>query len=346
MTWLSALSGKIAALGWRRLPEACVRSARFRLARKISAFYRNYLLSSRLLAWIFKFRSPPILLLSYPRSGSSWIAKMLSLSPDVAYLREPIHQAFQARYQVPALMDPDSERPTLCCHRRFNPAMLDFYLRCADNAFRGIVPREPAEVLDNKDDFRFLGRGRKSLLIKEINPLMAAHFHLRYSPRTVLILRHPAAVADSFRRMGWIEGDFETFGFLYGLHLKEAIENTGEGWSLVVEYEAFARAPAENFSSLFASLGLREPTDFTGIIETYCTRSESPDHPYDIRRASMHEADKWQRNLSAEQIEAVMRGYLRSGLAHYRQPTALHDALAARPAGLMDKTAQEDLLLP
>jgi hypothetical protein len=119
--------------------------------------------------------------------------------------------------------------------------------------------------------------------------------------------------------MGWLEGDFEQFGFLYGLHLKEAIAKAGEGWSLVVEYEAFARDPEKNFCRLFAALGLREPTDLPGIITTYCTRAETPDHPYEIRRTSLDEMDKWQRSLSAEQSEAVMRGYLRSELSHYRQ---------------------------
>ena len=53
---------------------------------------------SRLLGRLFPFRKPAILLLSYPRSGSSWAGKVLGLSPDVAYLREPINQGYQNHF--------------------------------------------------------------------------------------------------------------------------------------------------------------------------------------------------------------------------------------------------------
>ena len=56
-----------------------------------------------------KFSLPPVVLLSYPRSGSSWAGKILATSPQFAYLREPITQPYMKKYggQRPVFLTED-----------------------------------------------------------------------------------------------------------------------------------------------------------------------------------------------------------------------------------------------
>lgn len=72
-------------------------------------------------------RRPPALVLSLPRSGSSWVGDTLGHADDAMYLREPITQSnMQLHGAVQAMQDigpggPDTDT-----------------LRYADNAFNGI----------------------------------------------------------------------------------------------------------------------------------------------------------------------------------------------------------------
>jgi hypothetical protein len=201
-------------------------------------------------AGIFPFKRPPILLLSYPRSGSSWIGKILSTSSDVAYLREPINQVLQRRSgqatATESVFDPHADAATL---RQ--------YTRLADRAFAGLPPGNVPDVVERASDVSVRGRRQRALLIKAVNPLAAELFVERYAPKVVLVLRHPAAVAHSYHRLGWLHGQFEAFGLEYGTHLARAREASKKGWSLTVRYEDLARDPAREFPRLFGALGIR-----------------------------------------------------------------------------------------
>lgn len=60
-------------------------------------------------------------------------------------------------------------------------------------------------VVGSINRFSPFSRSKRTLLIKEVNPIGVEFFVDRYFPKIVLILRHPAAVADSFKRMGWLD---------------------------------------------------------------------------------------------------------------------------------------------
>lgn len=269
------------------------------------------ILYSRFITLAFPFKKPVILLLSYPRSGSSWIGKVLSLSPDVAYLREPVNQSYQNKFKANPIIDPGSDKITL-----------KWYTRFADRAFAGIPPKHVPDVIDNVKDFSLLQRRSRTLLLKEVNPLATDFFVRRYSPRVVLILRHPAAVADSFERMGWLDQPYDEFGYLYGTHLAQAVEASRKAWCMVVFFEDLATDPLNQYPNLFSSLGLRLPTEFERVVAEFCENQNYDARPYEIRRLSQGEVNKWRTNLSQTQIDAVMKGYLRSPLEYYRTETA------------------------
>jgi Sulfotransferase domain len=279
--------------------------------KRLCSIMSSVILYSRFTALAFPFKKPAILLISYPRSGSSWIGKILSLSPDAAYLREPVNQSYQNKFKADPIIDPASDETTL-----------KWYTRFADRAFAGIPPRNVPDVIDSVKDFSPLQRRSKTLLLKEVNPLAADFFVRRYSPRVVLILRHPAAVADSFERIGWLDRTHEDFGYLYGTHLTQAMEASSRGWCMVVFFEDLAIDPLNQYANLFSSLGLRLPAEFDRVVAEFCENQNYGSAPYEVRRLSRNEVNKWKTNLSQAQIDSVMKGYLRSPLEYYRAESA------------------------
>ena len=148
------------------------------------------------------------------------------------------------------------------------------------------------------------------------NPLAADFFVHRYSPQVLVLLRHPAAVAESCRRMGWVGDGFEDFGYCYGNQLAQAIDACG---GPAILYEEFAKDPLNQFRKLLSFLDLPCPNMFETSIREF---SENPDEirsPYEVRRMSLHETDKWKRNLTQTEIDAVRKGYMRSALDYYRE---------------------------
>lgn len=262
---------------------------------------------SNVVSLAFPFKRPAIWLMSYPRSGSSWVGKVLSFSPDAAYLREPVNQSYQNKFKADPIIDSASDQITL-----------KWYTLFADRAFSSIPPTHIPDVIDNLKDFRLLQRRNKTLLLKEVNPLAADFFVHRYSPRVVLILGHPAAVADSFGRMRWLDRTHEEFGYSYGTHLAQAVEAGQKGWCRIVFFEDLAMDPLNQYANLFSSLGLRLPAKLRSVMAEFCENQNGDGRPYEIRRLSRGEVNKWRKNLSQPQIDAVMKGYFKSPLGYYR----------------------------
>jgi hypothetical protein len=274
--------------------------------RKLTPIYVRRVIRNERLAGVFQFKQPTVLLLSYPRSGSSWIGKMLSVSPDFAYMREPVTHAVFDKLEGKTLVDPYQ-----------NEMLLPHYIEAADQVFAGIPPQLEPNIVDNLADFFPPTRPRRRLLVKAVNPVATEFYVQRYAPRVVFILRHPAAIADSFSRMGWHVGDWETFGFTYGSRMNRALKVCRPMPCEIVRYEDVAADPLNQFRALYDRLGARVSADFEQMVAEYSSGQTRGNNPYRIRRTSSAEIDKWRNNLSQSAIDAIMRGYARSGLNDY-----------------------------
>lgn len=314
MVVLKKLWRKIQRDGWGSMPEAF----RYHLDIWSKNAYRQLVLRNKVVVKMMPMQQPPILLLSYPRSGSSWMGEILATSDDIAYLFEPVTLQYQKYSRGTALAD--------LSFVETNQA----YQQYSQEAFLGVPLKEPLSP-EKLADFSPLVRRNRRLLIKEVNP-RAAGFFSQYQPFFLLLLRHPAAVALSFWEMGWLEasdvhlesvnfsgGIWEKFGYSYGMTMKNALDEI-KASNLphkILFYEQLATNPLVEYKNLFLDLSIELPQNYETIIDEYCF-SGSALQGYETRRVSKLMVTKWKNKLSPERIKMVRSGYLESGFDFYR----------------------------
>ncbi len=275
--------------------------------RFLKSVYVNTIIRNAAIAKLFPFKKPVILLLANPRSGSSWVGRVLSYLPDVAYLREPVTQTIIRRLDLPpAAVDPQKSEENF-----------DLLKRYSDKAFSGVPT--VTDGIGSLDDFTPFVRVEKNLLIKEVNVRAADFFIEQYAPKVILLLRHPAGIADSYMRLGWIENDFEEFAYSYGKSMAEAIKAISKVSSRIQLYEEIAMEPKAEYRKLYEFMGVNKPENFNQLIAEYSKRDNYEWNPYQSKRQSDEEAYKWKNNLSAKTIDAIKTGFMRSGLDFYRE---------------------------
>src|SRR4051812_45313414 len=84
--------------------------------------------------------APPVLVLSMPRSGSSWVGSVLGAAADAAYLREPLTEIHARRRGGASFFEVDPAAPP------------DGYRRAGAVAFAG-VPRFSAAVVAHREQW-------------------------------------------------------------------------------------------------------------------------------------------------------------------------------------------------
>lgn len=132
----------------------------------------------------------PALVISLPRSGSSWIGRILGGAPNATYLREPLTQSNLALGASSTVFYVDPQLPP------------HSYTQFADYAFTGL-PAFSTGIVQTPSQWSLLSRINKRLVLKEVNPLALAWLCETYRPRIIYLVRHPAAVALSYWRLGW-----------------------------------------------------------------------------------------------------------------------------------------------
>lgn len=127
-------------------------------------------------------------LLSFPRSGSSWIGSIIGQANDALYLREPVTTLHMttSKHAI-SVFAPEK-------YGQNNP-----YETLVDRAFKLQVPIGPSIVKYTKQLKNT--HSSKHLVIKEINPL-AVNSYAR-ADNTVYLVRHPFAVAKSYHALAW-----------------------------------------------------------------------------------------------------------------------------------------------
>jgi len=287
------------------------------------------------------FLRSPVLVLGAPRSGTTWLAKILDSHPDVLYRHEPDHAhpgpsplADQALVNLLAIWARDrsartaGKRPFFA--KSFQPPCARL-LRLAFAAASRVLPGLPIPDLA----IRPFGR----LVIKSIGWAQGALVFSRALPhsRTIFVLRHPCGQVASVmagnrqRRfdlrtagtdMPFDETSAVAFSGLTDAAFQSLPEAANYAWSWrafnepayaalairtnvqIVLYEALCAQPETLAREIFNFLGLDWRQSVTDFISTSTTRPGQTGY-YAVFRDAVAAADRWRTRMAAEDQQLV-----------------------------------------
>lgn len=289
---------------------------------------------SEFIAQFIPLKSPPILVLSLPRSGSSWIGATLGAAPNAIYLREPITQSLAGKsgHQTGVIaIDPVNPLPS---HQKLGSL-----------AFMG-VPVFEKDIIQGISKWSLLKRRHNFLVIKEVNPLGIEWFIKQFSPRIIFLTRHPAAVAASYKKLGWItphaqqelgkriahlckielsdNTDFWTaMGHFQGAVLQYAlqkIQSYDPASYTVTTYESLCANPVSGFKQLFNFSNLNWNADIeTTIVQRSSGKADKSTltNPYTLIRNSHSMIDSWKDNVEQRALDKLHTAYSSYKLPYY-----------------------------
>lgn len=152
----------------------------------------------------------PVLVTGLPRSGTSWVGKMLEASGQLVYVNEPMNPAHPPG-RSPGVLDAevthyfqyicaDNEEPW----RRAFADTLRLHYRPVRELIRNHRPYDLARAAKYALSFAH-GRltGRRALLDDPYALLATPWLVDRMGVRAVVLVRDPAALVGSWRRLGW-----------------------------------------------------------------------------------------------------------------------------------------------
>lgn len=287
---------------------------------------------ARLLKGLRPFCDPPVLLLSLPRGGSSWIGSILGAAENSYYLREPITQSYQALHPGgPVTFELDA-----CVDRQA-------YRRFACAAFSGL-PAFPPAIRPYRHQQWWARRSRCHMVVKEVNPLVLDWILDEFKPIVVYLIRHPVAVAHSYHSQGWTGVPFErmfTAGSRSALSARYSFSCRDDFWKKigalqamvqntvmdslqaapafkVIQYEEFCIHPAENFERLFRFCGLRMDARVWDLMNrSTSTQGDYRPGQYDTDRNTSDMADRWRSVVGESDIALIKSGYFENSPRFY-----------------------------
>jgi hypothetical protein len=269
---------------------------------------------SMLLARMLKPQAPSLLILSAPRSGSSWVGETLGRAQNALYLREPITQSCLAYFRQSGHEQKVMYEPTS------SPASKVF-AQTARKAFSGLPPFQPW-VVRFPDQWDLSLRQVRRLVIKEVNPMACKWLVERYQPRVILLVRHPAAVSLSYVKMGWLSRPVgRQLGENLGAVLRAALDGLMDHKDYrVVTYEELCADAIGVFRSLYEFAELEWDSTTESYIQRRSSGKDPPgrDHRYGTSRDSRSMIRAWEGQLSQEELENLRAGYSSFDLPWYR----------------------------
>ncbi len=261
-------------------------------------------------------KSPGILIISLPRSGSSWVGSILGAAGNAIYLREPLNQSYLAAGGNGTVFPVDDTR------------LPPGYADAARAAFLA-QPTFDTGIAPHPQQWTGGDRNRRRVVVKEVNPFVCDWLARAYRPRIVLLLRHPAAIAQSYHRLGWDlsyaplgidpkesfwirHGDFQARTLKHVLAFSARYQDIK-----VVRYEDICADPVAQFRALFDYGQIAWDGDIEQRIRRQSTSNDDPSS-YATSRFSNTMAGSWRQSLSPVEIANVRRGYSRQILPWYQ----------------------------
>lgn len=283
-----------------------------------------------------------------PRTGTSWTGRVLGFAPGYTYYREPdnfAHVEGAERY-IPYLYLPrggDHEPYRRHMDRALSGKVATpFTMRDTPGPILSRLPRR----------WRGLGRRLPALYLRKPNTIVKlVHSSLALdwlqaqypSAAIVYLLRHPCGQFASVKRLGWepkphrllwndalmedylhpfeevlrsAETFWERAGALWGATNHVVYRQYEEGSDrALVPFEWLCQDPARRFQTLFDYLGLAWTQEAEAFVEGHA--DERSHRPYSLKRKSEEQIDRWQAEVSSEEIDTCRRYAEPFGLPFY-----------------------------
>lgn len=285
----------------------------------------------------------PLLVTGSHRSGTTWVGRMLALSPALSYVREPFNidhpgelnpEPFDCWYRY---LPPEKEKPDRFRSLRYAAELRYplWYRLKRENSWRGRLRHLRTALGYALDRWR----GKRPLLKDPLALLSAEWLAAQFGVDVLVMIRHPAAFAGSLKKKGW------TFSFDNLLQqprllidhfsaYQEEIEEYANGdydivdqaaflWKLlytvVAEYEEShpewtylrhedtARHPVRTFQSLYDRYGLEFTENIETKVKEYSNPSPDQQSTESIQRDSQAVIKNWTERLTESEIARVRR---------------------------------------
>lgn len=278
-------------------------------------------------------KSPPVLILSLPRSGSSWVGEILGRAPNALYLREPITQSSMQQH--------GANRPILCVDKAQTDPALQMH---AYNAFYGI-PDFTQGIVHDAQQWNLRTRTQKRVVIKEVNPLAAEWIISEFMPQVILLVRHPVAVALSYKRLGWLDAPLSDVRSCLNQINKDDLSeltqpsNTKDFWfnnglmqggclsyalalldnypnAKVIKHEELCEDPIVNFRDLFCSAGLEWSLRSENLIREKASGDDQRG-PYSTNRDTKTMPKAWRTQVTQDEINQLRAAFSQFDLPWY-----------------------------
>ncbi len=153
---------------------------------------------------------PPILVTGMPRAGTSWVGKMLDASGEVVYINEPLNVCHPPGQSPGVLRAPVDHRFQYISeaneHIYLEPfrQTLGFQYHFRAELRRNRSLPDLLRMVQHSSSFmRGRIRGRRPLLDDPFAVFSADWFARRLGCQVVVVVRHPAAIISSRKRLGW-----------------------------------------------------------------------------------------------------------------------------------------------
>jgi hypothetical protein len=282
----------------------------------------------------------PILVTGAHRSGTTWVGRVIDLSPHVGYVNEPFnptHQPgicgcrFPLWFQYVHAGNEHLFKPGLA-------ATLDFrYGHLAQLRHARSVEEARRLAIDGCHFLRYRFRRARPLLKDPIAAMSAGWLSTTFAAQTLVVVRHPAAFAHSVRRLNWSHPfrDFLLQPELMAHHLDafepeirrlaerehEILDQASLLWRIIysvllthrrahpewlfVRQEDLAGDPVEGFARVFSWLGLEYSEPIRRGIRWYSSgfpEAEATAEAHAIRRDSQMTRHSWRGALSPTEV--------------------------------------------
>lgn len=288
-------------------------------------------------------KNKPILVTGSHRSGTTWVGKMIAVSPDVTYIHEPFnltHDPVICGAKFDYWFTYITEENQAQYYRHLKNTVTFHYNLIGE--LRKIKTGKGLRRVVGDGYLRFYklhSRGIRPLVKDPIALFSAEWLAKTFDMDVIALIRHPAAFAGSLKKMNWTH-DFSHFlkqPLLMRDHLypfeKEIREYADQRhdiidqaillWKLIhtmiikyqnkhrdwmfIRHEDISRDPLHHFKNIYERLGLEFTQGIQREIQTY-TDSSNPDeaHRHDhIKLDSKSNIYNWKNRLTDTEIKRI-----------------------------------------